>query len=116
MDYELWGKFLLAGAEFHYTGIPFGIFRLHAQQKTGQAWAATQALVETAESLVGLATHLTDTERRAIVAELHAYKRDYWRDTGPLARLGLPPNMVLPLRDMQATLRRRAVDFVRRAS
>ena len=34
MDYEFWGKLLLAGARFQYTEIPFGIFREHANQKT----------------------------------------------------------------------------------
>ena len=34
MDYELWGRFFLAGATVHYTGIPFGYFRWHHGQKT----------------------------------------------------------------------------------
>ena len=34
MDYELWGKFLLAGATFQYTHIGIAMFRLHDQQKT----------------------------------------------------------------------------------
>src|SRR5262245_19987450 len=38
MDYELWGKFLLAGATLQYTHIPFGAFRLHGSQKTAQDW------------------------------------------------------------------------------
>ena len=50
MDYELWGKFFLAGAAFEYTHIPFAMFRLHDQQKTGQDWAQTQSLIKTAGS------------------------------------------------------------------
>jgi glycosyltransferase involved in cell wall biosynthesis len=114
MDYELWGKFLLAGAEFQYTNIPFGIFRLHAEQKTSQAWAATQSLVAAAEHLVAQAAHLSETERRTLLADLRAYEREYWRESGPLARIGLPPNLVLPLRDMHTSLRRRAAGFLGR--
>src|SRR5262249_53462444 len=33
MDYELWGRFLMADGRFHYTGIPFGMFRRHRAQK-----------------------------------------------------------------------------------
>ena len=116
MDYELWGKFLLAGAAFEYTHIPFGMFRLHDQQKTGQDWAHTQSLIKTAVKLVDQAHGLPEQERQHLVADLHAYERDYWRDTGPLARLGLPPGVVLPLREVHASLRRRAVQFVRRVS
>ena len=54
--------------------------------------------------------------RQSLVADLRAYERDYWLETGPLARLGLPQGVVLPLRDMQASLRRRAAHFVRRGS
>ncbi len=116
MDYELWGKFLLAGAAFEYTHIPFAMFRLHDQQKTGQDWAQTQSLIKTAVKLVDQAHDLPEQERQRLVADLHAYERDYWRDTGPLARLGLPPGVVLPLREVHARWRRRAVQFVRRAS
>ncbi|MEO8256943.1 MAG: glycosyltransferase family 2 protein [Acidobacteriota bacterium] len=116
MDYELWGKFLLAGAVFEYTQIPFAMFRLHQQQKTGQDWPQTQSLVKTAVKLVDQAHHLPAQERQRLVADLHAYEREYWRSTGPLARLGLPPGLVLPLRQVHATWRRRAVRLVRRAS
>jgi glycosyltransferase involved in cell wall biosynthesis len=115
MDYELWGKFLLAGAAFQYTQIPFAMFRQHSDQKTGADWAQTQSLVKTAVKLVGRAPDLPELERRTIVADLYEYERDYWRQTGALARLGLPPRVVLRLRGMRDGLRRRAVQFVRRA-
>jgi glycosyltransferase involved in cell wall biosynthesis len=116
MDYELWGKFLLAGATFQYTHIGIAMFRLHDQQKTGHGWATTQALVRTAEKLVSQAQSLPDGVRRRIVSDLQAYEREYWRNTGPLARLGLPPSVVLPLRDMNASLRCHAAQFLRLAS
>src|SRR5262245_43833668 len=34
MDYELWGKFFLAGAKFEYTNVPFGMHRRHGGQKS----------------------------------------------------------------------------------
>jgi len=115
MDYELWGKLLLAGAHFQYTHIRFAMFRLHGEQKTGQSWLQTQALVDTAVKLVARAAHLPAPLRQDLVADLRAYERQYWLDTGPLARLGLPEAVVLPLRSIQARLRRRAAQFVRRA-
>jgi hypothetical protein len=114
MDYELWGKFLLAGAVFRYTEIPFGMFRLHADQKTADGWAQTQALVGTAEKLVGCAQHLADDRRQKILADLRRYQDDVWLETGVLARLRLPPRMVLPVRAINAALRKRASPLVRR--
>jgi glycosyltransferase involved in cell wall biosynthesis len=116
MDYELWGKFLLAGAAFQYTHIRFGTFRLHGAQKTGQGWAQTQALADTAVKLVAQADHMPQAIRERMVADVRAYERDYWLATGWLARLRLPERVVLPLRDIHASLRRRAANFVRRAS
>jgi hypothetical protein len=113
MDYELWGRFLLAGAPFQYTHIPFARFRLHGEQKTSQGWATTQSLIETAAKLVGEAQDRTEAARKEIVADLRAYEREYWLSTGPLARLGLPPGVVLPLRDTYASFRRRAAQLMR---
>jgi glycosyltransferase involved in cell wall biosynthesis len=106
MDYELWGKFLLAGAAFRYTGIPFGMFRQHSDQKTAAYWATTQSLVKTAIKLVGQAHELTESERSTIVADLSEYERDYWRETGRLARFGLPTRVVSSLRGWRDGLRR----------
>jgi len=116
MDFELWGKLLLAGARLEYTHILFAMFRLHDQQKTKQAWAQTQSLIETAVQLVEQARDLPERERVGLVADLRAYELDCWRNSGPLARLGLAPRVVLAVREAQATLRRRASQLVRRAS
>lgn len=116
MDVDLWGRFFLAGAAFEYTHVPFAMFRVHADQKTRHAWATTQSLVATAEKLTESAHHLSPTQRQAIVADLRAYEKDYWRETGRLARLGLPPSIVMPLNDMRASLRRRAMQLIRSTS
>jgi glycosyltransferase involved in cell wall biosynthesis len=116
MDYELWGKLLLAGAAFRYTAVRVGMFRLHGAQKTGQDWLQTQSLVASALRLAGGAPQLPAATRREIADDLEAYLRDYWRNSGPLARAGLPEGIVLSLRDMQTKWRRRASRFRRRAS
>jgi hypothetical protein len=67
-----------------------------------------------AERLVARAPHLSEIERLALVADLCAYRREYWLQTGPLTRLGLPPEVVLPLREQRAGLRRRAELLARR--
>jgi len=116
MDYELWGKFLLAGAAFQYTQVRFGMFRLHAAQKTGQDWLQTQALVASALRLIAEAPQLSARTQRELSGDLEAYRRDYWRNSGPLARVGLPENIVLSLRRTQTKWRRRVSRLLRRAS
>ncbi len=105
MDYELWGKFFLAGARFMYTHIRFGMFREHDQQKTAQGWAQTRSLVATAARLVEQARDMPETERSEILAELVEHEREYWRGTGRLARVGLPEPVVGALRQLYARLR-----------
>lgn len=114
MDYELWGRLLLGGARIHYTGIPFGIFRVHGSQKTGQGWTTTKSLVAVAEQLVGLARHLPPEEQATLLAGLHAYRRDYWRETGPLARIGFSEDLVLGIREVNARMRHRVGRHVKR--
>jgi glycosyltransferase involved in cell wall biosynthesis len=108
MDYELWGKFFLAGTHFQYTDIPFGMFRLHASQKTANRWRHTQAVLKTAAQLVASATCLSEEKKNEILAELEAYGREYskriWRGSGRLARTGLPPNIVTRLRQSRVRL------------
>jgi glycosyltransferase involved in cell wall biosynthesis len=111
MDYELWGRFFLAGAKFEYTHIPFGVFRVHDQQKTAQGWATTQSLVATAATLIAEAKDVPNSMRDELVADLYAHQREYWRGTGRLARLGLPHRLVLTLRDVYASIRRSAMSF-----
>jgi hypothetical protein len=115
MDYELWGRLLLAGARFEYTKICFGMFRIQSAQKTAQGWATTQSLVDTALRLVARAPSMAEGTREGLIAELRAYERSAWLETGPLARLGLPSNLVLRMRELQSGMRRGASDLVRRA-
>jgi glycosyltransferase involved in cell wall biosynthesis len=106
MDYELWGRLLLAGARFAYTDVPFGMFRLHAQQKTHDGWSQTQSLLSTARRLLPLAKDLPDQTRREILSDLEAYEHACWRRTGRLARLGLPRRTVTWLRELLGRLHR----------
>jgi hypothetical protein len=117
MDYELWGEFFLAGANFRYTDINFGMFRQHAAQKTQDALGRTASLIDAARRLVEKAECLSTETRSEILAELDSYSRSYparyWRDTGRLARIGLPPGAVTRLRSLRAGLQRTAKVFAK---
>jgi glycosyltransferase involved in cell wall biosynthesis len=102
MDYELWGRLLLAGATVRYTGIPFGVFRRHEAQKTQQSYEQMLSTLDAAEALLGIASGLELQTKQEIFTELRRYRDEYpeifWRGTGRLARLGLPRPMVHGIR------------------
>jgi hypothetical protein len=102
MDYELWGKFFQAGGKVQYTKIPFGVFRCHDDQKTQDGLKQTQSLMETARALIAASTTLSAQTKHEIQAELDAYWMEYpatlWRQSGRLARLGLPRPIVTAIR------------------
>ena len=106
MDYDLWGKFFLAGATFHYTDIPFGVFREHPKQKTHNMLRQTRSLVETAAKLVHQAQSFPERTKNEILEDLRVYLKeyemDYWKGSGRLAKLGLPRALVLQLRRLRA--------------
>ena len=105
MDFDLWGKFFLAGATFQYTDIPFGMFREHAKQKTHDMLRQTRSLVETAAKLVHQAQSFPERTKNEILEDLRVYLKeyetDYWKGSGRLAKLGLPRALVLPLRRLR---------------
>ena len=91
-------------------------FQATCRSEDRQIWTQTRALIDTAVTLLGQAPHLPEHTREGLIADLYAYRREYWLKTGPLARIGLPENVVLPLRDIQARVRRRAANLLRRQS
>jgi glycosyltransferase involved in cell wall biosynthesis len=103
MDYDLWGKFLIAGATFQNTDIPFGMFRRYPGQKTSDGLATTDSLIATALTLLDKAEALSKEARQSIQAELQAFHAAYpdkhWKSTGRLARIGLPRSLVTMIRD-----------------
>ena len=105
MDYELWGKFLLAGARFQYTGIPFGFFRWNHGQKTQNSLAQTESTLDAAIELIGLANSFSADLKLEILSDLQAYRDMYpnqaWKQSGRLARIGLPPVVVMPMRNLK---------------
>jgi len=105
MDYELWGRLLLAGATIRYTGIRFGVFRHHEAQKTHQIHEQIMSTLDVAEALLGIATGLDPQTREDISVELRRYRDEYpamsWRNSGRLARLGLPRSIVNGLRRLR---------------
>ena len=109
MDYELWGKFFLKGAQFRYTNLPFGMFRQHQNQKTYDGIRQTRALLDSARKFVGESSDLLSEEsKKEILEELLVYGTDFeeaqWKDSGRLTRLGLPRKMVIGLRRLKTLL------------
>ncbi len=104
MDYELWGNFFFAGAKYIYTQIPMAMFRKHKDQKTKDHYRATESLINTASKLVSICDDFNEIEKKRIIYELNSYRRDNWNRSGMLARLGLPPSIVLPLRKFKSKI------------
>jgi len=112
MDYELWGKFLLAQAKFQYTEVPFGMLRRRRGQKSADGLRTTDSLIPTAIRLVSLAESLSQETKDSITESLQAYLAEYperhWKATGRLASLGLPRPIVIGIRSIRQRLRRRS--------
>ena len=110
MDYELWGKFFLAGARFQYTDVPFGMFRQHEEQKTHDGLRQTRSLIASAATLTELATCFSEPKKKELLSDLNdyfvQYKKIHWRQSGRLARIGLPPYIVNPVRAIRAVLQK----------
>jgi glycosyltransferase involved in cell wall biosynthesis len=108
MDYELWGRLFLAGAKFQYTGIPFGTFREHPDQKTHDVLRTTNSLLESAAKLIKLADYLPEKTKNELLADLETYRiqyqKDHWRGTGRLARIGLACRFVTWARSWKSVL------------
>jgi hypothetical protein len=98
MDYEFWGRLMLAGLRIQHTHIDFGIFRRHDEQKIADHEKITESLVEGAHSTID--AHPTWSSEKK--ERLHAHVEKYWeafnRDTGLLARMGLPRSVKALLR------------------
>ena len=108
MDYELWGKLLCAGATFSHTDVQFGMFREHSEQKTHNVLQVTESLLSTAAKLAITADCLSEDKKKEIIAEINsystAYMNDYWRGSGRLAKIGLPPRIVTPIRRLRSRI------------
>jgi len=105
MDYDLWGRLLLAGADLAYTAIPFGMSRRHSSQKTADRLRQTESLAGTARALLELAPGFSDERRGEVAAEigeyLEAFRGAPQERPGRLERLGLPAPLVSVLRRLQ---------------
>jgi hypothetical protein len=108
MDYELWGKLLIAGAEINYTGITFGLFRWHHGQKTQDNLKQTESLLDTAVALVTVANSLSPAAKVKIMADLQSYREEYpkvlWKQSGRLAKTPLPYSVVTRMRNVKNTV------------
>lgn len=110
MDYELWGKLFLAGANFEYTDVPFGMHRRHADQKSNDLGRSTEALRPIVFRFLEQAECIQAEEKEEIRRELEAYFSAFpqlqWRESGRLARLGLPRPLVSGVRKGRQTLQK----------
>jgi hypothetical protein len=52
MDYELWGRFLIAGAVFQPVHKTLGVFRVYEGQKISDRHITTKSLIHTASELI----------------------------------------------------------------
>ena len=110
MDFELWGNLFLAGAKVDYSGVEFALFRRHGNQKSSDGLQMTRSLIDSARKLVCLAM-ISSEEKNAVLADLDAYQQSYsneaWKTSGRLARVGLPRQIVLSLRGLNAAFRKK---------
>jgi glycosyltransferase involved in cell wall biosynthesis len=108
MDYELWGNFFLAGLEFQYTEIPFGILRRRRGQKSADGLRTTDALIPAALRLLERAQGLSNEKRNSLRESLLAYQAGYpeahWKNSGRLARWGIPRPLVTAIRSVREKL------------
>jgi glycosyltransferase involved in cell wall biosynthesis len=76
MDYELWGRLLLAGAQIKYTDLDVGMFRVHADQKTSQFWETTKSLTRSARRLIRAHPTWSDEKKKAFLSKLYTYEEE----------------------------------------
>ena len=111
MDYELWGRFFLAGGKACYTGVPFGCFRHHEAQKTADLAKQTVSTLDVATALLAQANSIAPSRKQDLVNDLEEYGRQHpdilWKSSGRLARLGLPPLLVTPVRRFKRMVERK---------
>lgn len=98
MDYDLWGRMLLAGADVQHVDVDVALFRHHAAQKTTSSWQVTQDLVTRAQYFARQHPEWTEAKKRRMVQRLKDYEEQVWRRSGRLARMGLPRPLVRQLR------------------
>jgi glycosyltransferase involved in cell wall biosynthesis len=98
MDYDLWGRFFLHGLEVEYLDIDVGMFRQHMNQKTARGWEFQPSIVQTAHQLVDRCEEWSEKKKRRLHVKLQNRLDHLWKETGPLARAGLPEGLVLVIR------------------
>jgi glycosyltransferase involved in cell wall biosynthesis len=103
MDFELWGRMLLNGAEIQHTGIEVGVFRWYDEQKTSNGRASTESLCAAAKRLI----HEKDWssgKKSSMIGKIKKYENKKWKETGRLAKLPIPKNIVTFMRKIKNEL------------
>jgi hypothetical protein len=95
------------------------MFRLHEAQKTQQIVKQMESTIDVAEALAVEADALSPATKQEILSDLQAYRTEYpkvaWKHTGRLARMGLPPSLVAPIRHLRKALEASVADLKRPA-
>src|SRR5207249_7091857 len=83
---------------------------VHPDQKINDVLRTIESLLSTAAQLARVAGCFSEETRKEILVDLDDYKeqylKDYWRGTGRLAKIGLPPMIVNPIRRVRAKLQK----------
>lgn len=102
MDYDLWGRMLLEGAEIEYVDIEVCYFRIHNAQKTKSVRSSTKIMVEAAIRLTEQHPTWSGQQKKNAQRRLRQYRREEWRKTGRLSKMGLPESIVRYMRSVYA--------------
>lgn len=90
MDYEFWGRLMLAGLRIKRTHIDFGIFRRHDGQKIADHERITESLVKGAHSIIDAHPTWSLEKKERLYSHVENYWKAFNHDTGLLDRMGLP--------------------------
>jgi hypothetical protein len=73
--------------------------------------------LDAAAALIALADSLSPEAKHELLADLEDYREEYpkiaWRYSGRLARLGLPPSIVTPIRNVKQTVGQTVTSLMR---
>lgn len=78
MDYELWGKFLIAGAEFVHINHALGTFRIYKGQKISDWYKQTKSLMNAADRLIDSCPNWDYNKKKIFKRKVLKYKIQFY--------------------------------------
>jgi hypothetical protein len=104
MDFELWGEFLYSGMDIKYIDVDIGKFRIYSGQKVSQVLHAAPAKLEAVQRLVERHPKWDRKKKELLIEKAEALEEQAWKNSGRLAKLGLPRQWVRNLRKIKRLL------------